>query len=560
MSHKDGERLAQARALHASGQHDAATPVYTRLARKYPRSRSVRALLAAAHLDGGRNEQALALLAPLARRAGADADVHYNLGLALAGTGDHQAAADAYRRAVHLAPKHPKAHYNLGVSLRRLGDNAHAVEALLCDHAIAAGADNCRLLARAYTALGERDKAIEYSRRCNGFAQATLRDRRHLVSLLCEAAGEDTIVADADVTALIELAADCLAADPLNPDTVADMARVYATTGQHRQALPLLAQVCAMDPENAEMRMLHGVTQLILGDLRSGWLERTLLTRLSEPVSAAGIPRLTDRPTPGSHVFLRADQGIGDQILYAAMLPELLEAGVAITYACDARLHPLLERSMPELALVQTDAAPSAAHDAFCSIGELHIWLRPDLERVPPARAFLTPPQNLTEKLKHRYASLYPGKEVIALAWRSHNSAASGSKSVPIDALAPVLRRPQTVFVCAQYGDGAAEFLQACEANEAVGHIDSELDLTQDLDAAAAQLAAVHRFVSVSNASVHLAGAVGVETHVLAGKRGIWHWFTEGSQSVWYENVSLHRQQALSSWQDAIAALTSSLR
>lgn len=559
MSHKDGERLSQARALHASGQIEAATPVYARLARKYPRSRTVRALLAAAHLDGGRNEQALALLAPLARRGGADADVHYNLGLALAGTGNHEAAVAAYRQAVRIAPKHAKAHYNLGVSLRQLGDNAQAVQALLRDHAIAARADNCRLLARAYTALGERNNAIEYSRQCNRFSQASLRDRRHLVSLLCEAAGEDTVVANADIDALIALADACLNADPRNPDTVADMARVYATTGKHLEALPLLERVCAMDPENAEMRMLHGVTKLILGDLKQGWLERTLLTRLAEPQSASGVLRLTDHPTAGSHIFVKADQGIGDQILYAAMLPELLEEGINITYACDKRLHPLLERSMPGLRLASPDAVPSAGHDGFCSIGELHIWLRPDLASVPQARAFLTPPPELTTKLKQRYASMYPGKEIIGLAWRSHNSAASGSKSVPLEALAPVLKRPQTVFVCAQYGDGAAEFLQACRTNGATGHIDEELDLTDDLNAAAAQLAAMHRFVSVSNASVHLAGALGVETHVLAGKRGIWHWFTEGSRSVWYENVSLYRQQSLSSWQDAIDPLVSGL-
>ncbi len=214
---------------------------------------------------------------------------------------------------------------------------------------------------------------------------------------------------------------------------------------------------------------------------------------------------------------------------------------------------------MPGLRLAAAGAQPSTSHDAFCGIGELHIWLRPDVDSVPPARAFLSPPAELTAKLRQRYASLYPAREVIGLAWRSYNSAASGSKSVPLDALAPLLRRPGTVFVCAQYGDGAAEFLQACAAHGATGHVDDDLDITQDLNAAAAQLAALDRLVSVSNASVHLAGALGVETHVLAGKRGIWHWFAEGTHSVWYENVALHRQHALSSWQDAIDALVSSL-
>ena len=552
MSAKDHARFASAQALHQAGDLPRARPMYAKLRRKYPRHRQVSLSLAALHLDSGEADQALKLLRPLAALARGDANVHYNLGLAYASGGEHEHAVEAYRRAASIDPQHPKAYFNLGVSLRKLNRQREATEALLKDHAQAPRHDNCRLLARAYTALEDLPRAIRYARESLTFGSADHRDLRHLVSLLCQQAGEQTLVSKHDARELVDLAERSLAQAPNDPDCVADIARVHATLGEPQAALPYLQRVCAMDPANEEMRTLHGLTQLVLGDVSEGWRERTALARLRDPVTGNGTPRLAAWPEPGTRLHLTGDQGIGAQILYARMLPRLIAEGVAVTYACDKRLHPILERSMPGLALVSQGTEVAASADAFCPIGELHIY---EEERPSPGTAYLEPDLALRTKLRERYQRLYPGRKIIALAWASHSRTTGGSKSVPIDALQPILDLPGTAFVCAQYGEGAEAFRQVRQQLGFQGHIDEDLDLAGNMDHAAAQLTAVDTFVSVSNASVHLAGALGVRTHVLVGKRGIWHWFSEGDQSIWYPHVNLHRQRSLVSWEDAVRAV-----
>ena len=62
----------------------------------------------------------------------ADADTHYNRGVALQMSGKRRAALNAYRRALALAPELTAAGYNAGVVLRELGHADAAVAAFEC--------------------------------------------------------------------------------------------------------------------------------------------------------------------------------------------------------------------------------------------------------------------------------------------------------------------------------------------------------------------------------------------------------------------------------------------
>ena len=58
-----------------------------------------------------------------------DPEAHCNLGVALGGQGDLQAAVDAFGRALAITPDFPEAHYNLGKALQEQGDLEAATKA-----------------------------------------------------------------------------------------------------------------------------------------------------------------------------------------------------------------------------------------------------------------------------------------------------------------------------------------------------------------------------------------------------------------------------------------------
>src|SRR5690606_22116421 len=140
--------LARARRLHRDGDLDAAMRCYRRILDEYPEHADAlyltalvlhrrgcfvealelarRAIAAApdnalAHAglgqmlqDAGRDDEAVAHLARAADLPGANAAVFNALGLSLMRTGDRAGAADAFDRAVELAPNAVQARLNLG--------------------------------------------------------------------------------------------------------------------------------------------------------------------------------------------------------------------------------------------------------------------------------------------------------------------------------------------------------------------------------------------------------------------------------------------------------------
>lgn len=72
--------------------------------------------------EGGRPDEALALMKRSVELAPDQADWHSNLGIVLQDTGDLEGAIAAYQRSIALKPSHANAHGNLGVLLKVRGD------------------------------------------------------------------------------------------------------------------------------------------------------------------------------------------------------------------------------------------------------------------------------------------------------------------------------------------------------------------------------------------------------------------------------------------------------
>jgi len=109
----------------------------------------------------------------------------------------------------------------------------------------------------------------------------------------------------------------------------------------------------------------------------------------------------------------------------------------------------------------------------------------------------------------------------------------------------PVLRQRNVTFVNLQY---AASPQEIAAVNAALGIeiiLDETVDASGDMDAVAAQVAAMDLVISVSNTAVHMAGALNVPawnivpTHQASG---MWHWFSDSEKSAWYPSMKIFRR------------------
>jgi len=160
---------------------------------------------------------------------------------------------------------------------------------------------------------------------------------------------------------------------------------------------------------------------------------------------------------------------------------------------------------------------------------------------------FLIADADATARQRARLDGPAAGRPRIGMAWRSANAEYGPQKSLKLTDLVPVLQRQDVFWVDLQYGDTAAERAALAGACGTEIWHDPEVDPLADLDAAAAQIAALDLVISASNTAVHVAGALGVATWLLLPAPGyglLWYWSVDRSDSPFYPALRCFRQPA----------------
>jgi ADP-heptose:LPS heptosyltransferase len=242
------------------------------------------------------------------------------------------------------------------------------------------------------------------------------------------------------------------------------------------------------------------------------------------------------------------DQGVGDAILHSTMLADLRPIAGAVRIETDPRLVPLFVRSFPWAEAVASGAEGErdADVDFQVSAGSLGRFLRPTRQSFPPAAPFLRAAPAAVAALRARYREAAGGRPLVGLSWRS---SASRFKNAPLAEWGPILATGGH-FVSLQYGETAADIEAASAVTGIRVAVDPSVDPLLDLDAFAAQVAAMDLVVTTSNTTAHVAGALGIPCWVMVpkGRGALWYWFDDADRSPWYGSVRLFHQEGMFDW------------
>jgi ADP-heptose:LPS heptosyltransferase len=251
------------------------------------------------------------------------------------------------------------------------------------------------------------------------------------------------------------------------------------------------------------------------------------------------------------HLFIWSEQGVGDQIIYLSLLPEVLKEGKKVTVMCDARLHPILARSFPDVEFV-SQIAKIKDIDYQIPMGSLPAEYIQDLKNIPMYRAvnYLKPDM---EKVKALRDELHDGRKLIGLSWASGAPRIGNHKTIPLMELEPILSLPDTKFVSLQYGNPYAEIFEVEQLTGHQVHVVPQVDNQNAFDDFAALITACDQVVTVSNVTGHFAGALGKPT-LLFDSNKLWYWNNrEGDNNLWYPSVKTYpRENAVAPWQPQI--------
>lgn len=335
----------------------------------------------------------------------------------------------------------------------------------------------------------------------------------------------------------------------------ANLGVVLYLLGQVEDALCHYDQAIMLGGTKGKNRMNKGIALLTVGRFKEGWADyKGRLDNFTDlRKHSYSRPYWAGEKVDGG-LLVSGEQGIGDQILYASMLPELTEYATPVIVQVDSRMVSLFARSFPWVNVSGFDTlVPEETVAAQTLIGDIGQYLRHGFEDFPTRDHFLVADRGRTAGLRARLTN--DRRRVIGVSWKSKNPTHEKAKSAQLADFASIFRLPNCRFVDLQYGDTSADraALQA-EIGVTVEHLD-EIDNKNDIDGLAALISACDAVVSVSNTTVHLSGALGrpTWTFVPAGQASIWYWFVDRDDSPFYKTMRLRRQRRGQSWADLIA-------
>ena len=541
----------------------------------------------------GRSEEAIACYRRALELKPAFVAALSNLGNALRAVGREQEAFAQYELAVRHDPRFAEAHSNWGAALRESGRIEEAIPHL--ERAIALKPDSAGALNNLGIAHFTRQRyeaAIDCYRRAleahpgfhgalsnMGNALAALGRADEAVACYCAVLAVDPRNAAAynnlgllhqergEHAAALANYEQALVVEPGHADALSNMGFLLEEGGQREAAMDHYRRALAANPRLARASYNLAIAHLNRFEFEPGW-------ELAESRYDT-IPPVTPRRAFPMARFVAADwgrghriaiwreQGIGDQLLCATLLPALESRGQDFVVEVDRRLVPALRRAHPswEVCTLEDSGNAFSRCDRHLPMGSLPGLLRPSLESFEgQPQALLAADSARAAAFRDRLGGVGGGVRV-GISWRSFQPKSRGKlaqrKSAPLEAFSALSRRPGVRLLDLQYGDTQFE---RDEFERGGGRLDrlEDLDLFNDIDGVLAAIEACDLVVTTSNVTAHLAGGLGKRTLlVYLGAASPFHYWVARAdgKSLWYPSVEVVTGLELDTWDKALARI-----
>jgi hypothetical protein len=336
-----------------------------------------------------------------------------------------------------------------------------------------------------------------------------------------------------------------------------------AAMDAHRRALATAPEAPdgAITPLRVVLLWNAAHTLLASGRLIDGWDAYEARVPIGfGPRTRVGLPEWRGGAADTSSVLVLGEQGIGDQVLFASCLPDLISEAERVHIECDPRLAPLFARSFPA-AHVRSPGRSSGSGvneprrggaDAYVALGSLPRRYRRSLDDFSNDGAYLRADPVRVNTWRARLDQLPPGPRV-GITWRSVSAfGARRREYAPLLLWAPILEQQRLQFINLQYGDCEQELLDVERELGITIHRWDDFDLFDDLDGVAALIEALDAVVAPRNSVAHIAGAVGTKTAMLANP---FVWSDLGTSSLpWFPAVTTFYRRPGGAWTEPITA------
>lgn len=526
--------------------------------------------LAVVEMAAHRHEKALIAAQKALDLTHKDPDTLATYGAAQQALGCLNLAERAFRQALDRRPDHIDALAGLGSVLLETNHIEAASEAL--SQAIGLAPKNCAALINYGKVLLKKNQvkeAIEILFRATAV---------HPLSISANTVLAEALLRHGQPEQALRTLESVLSFAPEDVNTLNDMGHLLRDLGRSREAKACFHKALKIAPEHIAAHVNLGLEMLSQGEFDGAWEHYGY--RIKQPQAHQKYPELdiepwTNQDLKDSRLVVWTEQGFGDEVLQASLIPDLTALTKDLSVICSDRLTSVFRYSFPGVNIVPKSAVTNdkklkrLSADLACPLLDTARILRKNITLFPKKAGHIRADEKLTSEYRLRYKSALKGHEkpfIIALSWQSQNLLYGDQNTIPLEKWLPILRTGRNrqygvVFVVSQYKAKTEEVAQAESAAGVQIHLDPDVDHGGDMAPVAAQLSACDLIISTSTTTAQLGAALGIPVWHLpsTGLACGWYWLNHGEQTPWYPTMRQFRRATRDAVTDQIEAVASEL-
>jgi hypothetical protein len=334
------------------------------------------------------------------------------------------------------------------------------------------------------------------------------------------------------------------------------LAAAIRSQGRIEETRVIQEMLVSHAPGDFPTRFDFAETLLLLGEFERGWREyryRYSLAHTTLIERKVQTPRWDGRAMPGKTLLIHDEQGYGDTFQFLRLVQTAkARSGARVVLEINQETLSLALRCAGHDEIVMRGTLPPK-FDMHCEMMSLPMALGLGLDDLPGPMPYLSADPVRLEHWRQRLAGL--PRPLVALAWAGRPTHFNdANRSLSLAQLAPLGQAGATLLAI-QKGPAAAQTNEAPDGMSIVPLSDE----IADFEDTAAILQIADLLISVDSSPVHLAGALNRPVWVMLPSVPDWRWLLDRTDSPWYPNTRLFRQDVRGNWSDVIARIAREL-
>ena len=318
----------------------------------------------------------------------------------------------------------------------------------------------------------------------------------------------------------------------LNPncyEAKLNIANILSAQQQNFKAIQIYEDVL-LDSNKLSSRLISSIKYnlsyeyLNIGKIQEGWdlydngLAKTIsFSKRRRPDRSFSVPQWEGHELNSETLMVWGEQGVGDEILFLSLMPDLLLTVKNIILETEPRLLEIIQRSFPSIKVRSYSFSNGGSQTYFdfnyhIPIGSLNKFLRKSIADYKNKIPYLVPRTDIDHVFNELIDS-NSKKLIIGICWRSGLMNIERSTNyIPLNMWSEIFSIPNAIFINLQYSDCEAELINAEDKFNIKIHRWPDIDLKNDLDTVFSLISKLDLVVTAATAVSSMSFSIGTPT------------------------------------------------